>query len=242
MPKCKNDSTRKYKGDEPSPKGLGFCAHAEKEGLTKKGKDGNYWEVKTTKNGTKRWVKATKEVKERSTKKEKDKNMLIVKEGIKGWVKATKEEEKKALNVYFPKLLPTEKKWLNENFKINLLKNKLEDIDVLFNIEKIQEEFLILSGEYIGTKTEEKLAKIGKNGNFIYLLFFINAGDSIGLLPDSIGYDFALNFALNKEKSKEVNKVFKEVYGKNFKWGSGKYKEEIFIRNPDKKINKYFKL
>ena len=30
MPKCKNDPNRNYKGDEPSPKGLGFCAHAEK--------------------------------------------------------------------------------------------------------------------------------------------------------------------------------------------------------------------
>lgn len=27
--KCKNDSTRTYKGTEPSPKGRGVCAHAE---------------------------------------------------------------------------------------------------------------------------------------------------------------------------------------------------------------------
>ena len=32
MPLCKNDPKRKYKGDEPSPKGLGWCAHGEKEG------------------------------------------------------------------------------------------------------------------------------------------------------------------------------------------------------------------
>ena len=57
MPFCKNDSTRKYKGDEPSPKGLGFCAHADKEELIKKGNDGNIWKVKKDKNGTKRWVK-----------------------------------------------------------------------------------------------------------------------------------------------------------------------------------------
>lgn len=30
MPKCKNDNKRTYKGTEPSPKGLGYCAHAEK--------------------------------------------------------------------------------------------------------------------------------------------------------------------------------------------------------------------
>ena len=31
MNKCKNDLTRSYKGTEPSPKGLGWCAHCEKE-------------------------------------------------------------------------------------------------------------------------------------------------------------------------------------------------------------------
>jgi hypothetical protein len=36
MPTCKNDSKKSYKGTEPSPKGLGFCAHAEKLGSTKK--------------------------------------------------------------------------------------------------------------------------------------------------------------------------------------------------------------
>ena len=30
MPKCKNDPIRSYIGNEPSPKGLGYCAHAEK--------------------------------------------------------------------------------------------------------------------------------------------------------------------------------------------------------------------
>ena len=46
MPKCKNDPTKSYKGNEPSPKGLGLCAHAEKEGVIKKGKDKHNWIVK----------------------------------------------------------------------------------------------------------------------------------------------------------------------------------------------------
>ena len=46
MPKCKNDKTRSYKGTEPSPKGLGFCAEAEKGGTIKKGKDNEKWIVK----------------------------------------------------------------------------------------------------------------------------------------------------------------------------------------------------
>lgn len=54
MPKCKNDSTKSYKGTEPSPKGLGYCAHTMKNAVKKKGKDGNIWIIKTVKNGSKR--------------------------------------------------------------------------------------------------------------------------------------------------------------------------------------------
>jgi hypothetical protein len=57
MPTCKNDPNKKYKGTEPSPKGLGWCAHGEKEGKVRKGKDGNQWIVKKVSNGSKRWVK-----------------------------------------------------------------------------------------------------------------------------------------------------------------------------------------
>ncbi len=57
MPKCKNDSKKTYKGTEPSPKGLGFCAHSEKTNTKRKGKDGNIWVVKQIKTGSKRWVK-----------------------------------------------------------------------------------------------------------------------------------------------------------------------------------------
>lgn len=61
MPKCKNDETRNYKGTEPSPKGLGYCAHAEPIGKVCKGRDKEQWKVSKTKNGVKRWVKFTNE-------------------------------------------------------------------------------------------------------------------------------------------------------------------------------------
>ena len=51
MPKCKNDPKKSYKGTEPSPKGLGYCAHGEKLGKIRKGKDGNNWKVESTKSG-----------------------------------------------------------------------------------------------------------------------------------------------------------------------------------------------
>jgi len=57
MPICKNDPKKSYKGIEPSPKGLGYCAHAEKLGITKKGLDGNKWKIESTAQGVKRWVK-----------------------------------------------------------------------------------------------------------------------------------------------------------------------------------------
>ena len=43
MPKCIDDPSRSYTGNEPSPKGLGYCAHTQDVGTTKTGNDGNTW-------------------------------------------------------------------------------------------------------------------------------------------------------------------------------------------------------
>lgn len=56
MPKCKNDPTKNYKGDEPSPKGLGYCAHVCNLYDVMKGKDGKEWIVKQDKRGVKKWI------------------------------------------------------------------------------------------------------------------------------------------------------------------------------------------
>lgn len=55
MPKCKNNPSRHYKGNERSPKGKGWCASGESIGKKRKGTDGNMWIVKKTKS-SKRWV------------------------------------------------------------------------------------------------------------------------------------------------------------------------------------------
>lgn len=53
---CKCDKKRKIKGTEPSPKGLGYCAHCTPVNVTMRGKDGKLWEnVKYSKG--KRWKK-----------------------------------------------------------------------------------------------------------------------------------------------------------------------------------------
>ena len=56
MPKCINDSKSTCKGSEPSPKGKGYCAHAESVGMTMTGLNKKIWIVKQYANGQKRWI------------------------------------------------------------------------------------------------------------------------------------------------------------------------------------------
>ena len=58
MPRCINDEDRYYKGNEPSPKGLGYCAHAESVGFKKIGQDGRMWIIKID-NTWKKWTLST---------------------------------------------------------------------------------------------------------------------------------------------------------------------------------------
>ena len=51
---CSCDEKRKYTGKEPSPKGLGICAHCTPEGVVMQGRDGNLWENKEFRN-SKKW-------------------------------------------------------------------------------------------------------------------------------------------------------------------------------------------
>ena len=52
----KNTSYGHFKGNEPSPKGLGYCAHCTPLNVIIKGKDGDLWQNKKYSRG-KRWVK-----------------------------------------------------------------------------------------------------------------------------------------------------------------------------------------
>lgn len=55
MPRCLNDPSKSYKGTEPSPKGLGHCAHAAgPEGVVMLGRDEREWEKRGG-----RWVVKT---------------------------------------------------------------------------------------------------------------------------------------------------------------------------------------
>jgi hypothetical protein len=71
MPKCINDPKKTYKGNEPSPKGLGSCAHTETVGTIKTGLDGNKWIIFSTTKGVKRWVKYKKSNSENTSNEKK---------------------------------------------------------------------------------------------------------------------------------------------------------------------------
>jgi hypothetical protein len=78
MPKCKNGHGT-YKGTEPSPKGLGYCAKHEKVHSKKFGLNGYLWIVKQTKT-SKRWfpIKQTKSKPNKTKQKTKRKNKSMI--------------------------------------------------------------------------------------------------------------------------------------------------------------------
>lgn len=66
MPKCKNDPNSNYSGKEPSPKGLGWCAHGDSLGKKRKGNDGEIWIVAKRSNSTLYWKKTEYSLKKKS--------------------------------------------------------------------------------------------------------------------------------------------------------------------------------
>lgn len=54
--RCKCDKNKKIKGTEPSPKGLGYCAHCTPLNVMMRGKDGKLWENRKYTKG-KRWIR-----------------------------------------------------------------------------------------------------------------------------------------------------------------------------------------
>lgn len=59
MPVCKGEYGTYYRGDEPSPKGLGYCARSEGVGKRRKGNDGETWVVRKDRIGRCAWKRAS---------------------------------------------------------------------------------------------------------------------------------------------------------------------------------------
>jgi len=154
MPKCKNDESKSYKGDEPSPKGLGYCAHAEPEGSRKKGKDGNMWEARTVDSGSKRWIKMN----ENKLKKSAEKKIYTT------WAKLSQGQ---LLIIYKnEKYKITSFKGKSKNKYLKMVKNFESEKDVKYIIwSAISFDILESFVNYINTKLSKKYIELLNNNN-----------------------------------------------------------------------------
>ena len=70
---CKNDAYRYYTGKEPSPKGLGWCAHNMRIGVKKRGIDKKMWIVVRIRANERRWARVV------DAKKKNENNLVSAK-------------------------------------------------------------------------------------------------------------------------------------------------------------------
>lgn len=164
MPQCKNDPKRTYKGSEPSPKGLGHCAHSEKIGKKMKGKDGNQWIITETKKGVKRWLKVKKSINFKTDSKKKlDINNKILLNKILSKKSITIQEEELIKNILCNSI--KFKKIYDEKFikKLYSLKKRKKNISIDKSIT-LYDEFLY----------EDKVkCKLNKGNYVVYTTDFI---------------------------------------------------------------------
>ena len=214
MLKCKNDPTRNYKGTEPSPKGLGFCAHAETIGEKRKGKDGNDWIVKETKNGIKRWIKI---------KEEKNLNKL-------------KLEDFFQLTVIPPKKI-------NKYLIINPILKKIIDV-IIPKVKKNKINFyfipLVLSDngiywtDYAHSYLNEFYGKKYLDSNFIQLTVYMN--NNLKLNYDR---DILIDYQLSLDQQQIIYDIFSEYLPYNYDWDGNQLKVmKISYQKNKKKITK----
>jgi hypothetical protein len=252
MPICKNNPKRNYKGNEPSPKGLGYCASGEKEGKVMKGKDENMW---IKRNG--KWMKQNSNEKNNKIKKYKkyyihnnydrpylikiiDKNVYIYESG------ENKDYEKLIKNYN------AEKIFIGKSPKIEMTEfsagygKKFDGNTILLKINK--NKYVLISGygieEFI-TKDDEIIefySPVGNNDvpypfaigkNYIYKLYDSNGYLSIDELKSKnlqkiVDFIFEFGpFFINLKTHKNENKITIE----KFKEMRNKKLEEISLSN-----------
>lgn len=219
MPKCINVPSRTYKGTEPSPKGLGYCAHSEKIGTKKKGLDGNIWEIKRNKKGINRWIK----------------------------VNSNKKKETILLNTFISKyILPIIKNWDYDTTFDNISKNDIIEINydekrryiVEKNLSKNNKVDLVIRFE----PTQEEV----QTKKFILKEYYNNTKKNkkefdIKLIKDNLA---EVRLSLNKDEIENIdileNKLFNEAYEKVQNQKIKNYLESgvIFTKAPKSIVNK----
>tara|TARA_B110000977_G_scaffold191113_1_gene262805 strand:- start:1400 stop:1825 length:426 start_codon:yes stop_codon:yes gene_type:complete len=119
--KCLNDASKTFTGEEPSPKGRGFCAHAERVSTVMKGTDNSMWKVQLIKNKTKRWIRV-KSITKKKKKETKRTIKIQLKHELKGstdkYIKLNKELATKMIDLKNTlNQLEKDKKSLKKNYE-----------------------------------------------------------------------------------------------------------------------------
>lgn len=222
MPICKNDPNKSYKGDEPSPKGLGYCAHAEKIGLLRKGKDGNIWEVKETSKGIKRWVKQNNKKIPNNSDKNLDCSKFVI------YTKGKKTTQGTEFITGIIKGLSLRKGYIYKYIDFNLFedketkipngftKRKISKEDILDYCDKNRQMLLKNNEAYKKIKDELKGYKtyfIHENYDRPFLVYVKNNTVHIYKIPTKKYYyrekDYSLDDSKNKPFYIELVKIYK---------------------------------
>jgi len=200
MPYCINNNKKTYTGNEPSPKGLGYCASGEKEGTKMKGKDGNMW-IKS--NG--KWIKnkTTLVDKSKTTLVDKSKTTLVDKSktNCENIVKYYKIHKLKSGHKYTTFIFGKE---INGKFykwkSYNKFSNKSSPIEEGYKKGKINKDYI---NTYIcGNKKTDK--DLDKNIHKNYKTYFIHDNGSQPFLV-AIKNKIAKIFKIDKNIEKKDN-------------------------------------
>jgi len=202
MPFCKNDPKKSYIGNEPSPKGLGYCAHAENVGVVRKGLDGNKWIISTTSKGVKRWVK-------HKIEKKMKKDVGI------------KKMKKDSVKHMFSNLKKSQLKIID--LLKNDVKKELKTIGVKLMLKKLK----LINGWYIIDYVwpEPGTFDINKD-KFIIVVLRLDKNNKLYTPNDEL--DCQHNGIVYKTK-KDVIEIFKKYFGNKFKW-DGKQEHILTIK------------
>jgi hypothetical protein len=202
MPKCKNDPSKNYKGNEPSPKGLGFCAHAEKTGSKMKGLDGNQWIVKEDKNKIKRWYKYSQKstTPKSTTPKEKTYDQLPL-DMFYGFTpippkNINKLKSEKIVEIIIDKLIP------------KIKKNNIEAYLVPLPFSSQGLYWTDFPPDYIKQYYKSNLEK-----EYLYFIVYLNH-------DMTFNYDrnVAIHYEINKNNIEKIQNIFYQEIPNNYIW------------------------
>ena len=200
MPKCLNDPSKNYKGNEPSPKGLGYCAHAEKVGSKMKGKDGNFWIVKEDKNKVKRWYKDSKKT-------------------------SSKKDDKFTFDFFYG-ITSIPPKDINKLKKDSMLKKIIENI--IPKIKKFNIETYLVplplsdQGHYWSDYPYDYIEHYYNSkleSEYIYFKVYLNQDLTI-----NYDRDISIHYELDKSNAEKLQDFMHQELPNNFKWDGNLHK------------------